>query len=403
VTNRSNISELNVNVLDLTRDSARSLRQMYESLGVSSSILGSFRTPSSSILDDIRKLGLGIDKNQLLSALSTLGLANPTPRFDVRALGLMKFDGLTAMDPSLGLSSDLIKLMSVQKAILPQSLMTDIEQVTRFTRSLGTASDLAATFQAMDRNQLLSTVASYRDMTKAIGNLPSWLRPESPLEAMRPSWEVAAGLALAGIGRPGLVHDALSAIHSARAETAGFEAVVQMLEAVDEAEDDLDDRVLIVLRSYAAGLIDLLEQSKDWVQRQGLMAMLMLILGIIGVYDNHRSRVDADIQTKIAVEQDHSTHAQAEIARHRDDLTQSLSRFLAEKDANNDARVLNRAAPLRATPQPKGFILRQLYPDDRVRVLEVQDSWARVEVYGYSSENVIKGWVNRRALRLYQR
>ena len=113
-------------------------------------------------------------------------------------------------------------------------------------------------------------------MTKAIGNLPSWLRPESPLEAMRPSWEVAAGLALAGIGRPGLVHDALSAIHSARAETAGFEAVVQMLEAADEAEDDLDDRVLIVLRSYAAGLIDLLEQSKDWVQRQGLMAMLML-------------------------------------------------------------------------------------------------------------------------------
>jgi hypothetical protein len=114
VTNRSKILELNV--LDLTRDSARSLRQMYESLGVSSSILGSFRTPSSSILDDIRKLGLGTDKNQLLSALSTLGLAHQTPRFEVRALGLMKFDGLTAMDPSLGRSSDLMKLMSVQKS-----------------------------------------------------------------------------------------------------------------------------------------------------------------------------------------------------------------------------------------------------------------------------------------------
>jgi hypothetical protein len=176
-----------------------------------------------------------------------------------------------------------------------------------------------------------------------------------------------------------------------------------MLEAADEAEDDLDDRVLIVLRSYAAGLIGLLEQSKDWVQRQGLMAMLMLILGIIGVYDNHRSRVDADIQTKIAggTEPQHPrTSRNCPASRRPYPEPVSLPRG---EDPNKDARVLNRTAPLRATPQPKGFILRQLYPDDRVRVLEVQGGWARVEVYGYSSENVIKGCVNRRALRLYER
>ena len=78
MTNRSKILELNV--LDLTRDSARSLRQMYETLGVASSIPGSLRMPSSNILDDISKLGLGTDKNHLLSALSTLGLVSTKPR-----------------------------------------------------------------------------------------------------------------------------------------------------------------------------------------------------------------------------------------------------------------------------------------------------------------------------------
>jgi hypothetical protein len=49
---------------------------------------------------------------------------------------------------------------------------------------------------------------------------------------------------------------------------------------------------------------------------------------------------------------------------------------------------------------PRTFlILRKVYPDDRVRVLDAAGKWAQVEVYEYHSEKVAKGWINRRVLR----
>jgi hypothetical protein len=52
------------------------------------------------------------------------------------------------------------------------------------------------------------------------------------------------------------------------------------------------------------------------------------------------------------------------------------------------------------SPEADGKIMRQLYPDDLVRVLDVKDAWAHVEVFQYNSEQLITGWVNRRALRV---
>jgi SH3-like domain-containing protein len=81
---------------------------------------------------------------------------------------------------------------------------------------------------------------------------------------------------------------------------------------------------------------------------------------------------------------------------------QTLERQVAQLDRASDpnVRVVAQPAPLRLEPHAKASIIRKLYPDDRVRVQEVKDGWALVEVYEYKSEATITGWVNRRALRM---
>jgi hypothetical protein len=86
-----------------------------------------------------------------------------------------------------------------------------------------------------------------------------------------------------------------------------------------------------------------------------------------------------------------------EITEHLQILEQRVAQLDLASDRN--IRVVAQMAPLRLEPRAKAPIIRQLYPDDRVRVQDVKDGWALVEVYEYKSEATTTGWVNRRALR----
>src|SRR6185437_15843406 len=108
----------------------------------------------------------------------------------------------------------------------------------------------------------------------------------------------------------------------------------------------------------------------------------------------------ADIQKELAIKQDGT--AQSEIAERNEELKKALAQFTQEHEKDRNLRVLVRSAPLRATPQAGGKFMRQLYPDDLVRVLDVKDGWAHVEVFQYNSEQLINGWINRRVLRIRQ-
>jgi hypothetical protein len=110
--------------------------------------------------------------------------------------------------------------------------------------------------------------------------------------------------------------------------------------------------------------------------------------------------VDADIQKDLTIKQDGSAHS--EIAERNEELKKALAQFKREHEKDRNLRVLARSAPLRMTPEADGKIMRQLYPDDLVRVLDVKDGWAHVEVFQYNSEQLINGWINRRVLRIRQ-
>jgi hypothetical protein len=394
-----------------TRELSSSLTELYKSMGVSSSILRTIQMPNIGLLSDLGKMVAGTGIDQLLGQLSGLASAYHMNRFDIRELGFSGFSGLETMVRSLNLSPELMGLGSGPGLNLSKSIFADLSVIASFTRSMGITPDLATMFQSTGYMNQAPAIEGLSEMTRAISNLPTWLKPASLQQAFQPSWEIAASLGIAGIGRPGLIQDALRAIYTERVQTAGFEAAIEMLQIADDADGDVADRVLLVLRTYVAGIVDLLAQSKDWVAQQGLIQILMLILVIATYHENHLSRLDADTQTQLALEQARdarassspaSSLAKQEIAQHLDQIDRDVSQLLKDRETSQDVRVLIRMAPLRATPDARGTIIRQLYPDDRVRLIEIQNGWARVEVYEYKSETVINGWMSRRVLRLCQ-
>jgi hypothetical protein len=173
-----------------------------------------------------------------------------------------------------------------------------------------------------------------------------------------------------------------------------------MLQVADEAaEEEFAERVLQLLQKYSAAFITLLGQTTDWVQRQGLVNILTFLLTAYVAVENHRSRVDSDVQTQLAIEQASETHQ--EIADRKQELENVLSEFEDQQEKKDKhLRVLVRTAPLRMSPEADGKIMRQLYPDDLVRVVDIKEGWAHVEVFQYNSEQLINGWVSRRALRV---
>jgi hypothetical protein len=117
---------------------------------------------------------------------------------------------------------------------------------------------------------VLSAMESMRAIEAALKGLPAWMKPLSTLQVLQPSWEIVSGLGAVGVGRPTLVQDIIGGLYAERAETVGFEAVVQMLQVADEAaEEEFAERVLQLLQRYSASFIPLLGQTTDWVQRQG--------------------------------------------------------------------------------------------------------------------------------------
>ncbi len=280
-----------------------------------------------------------------------------------------------------------------------------ISSISELTHSLARIPDMSALLRTQGLSGLGAQASVFDPISRAAESLPDWLRPGSVFQAFQPSWELTAGLGLAGLTRPGLVHDALAAIHNERNKTVGFETAVQLLELADESGTQVADSIVAILRSYVSDLLDLLAQTKDWLRRQGLISVLALIFAAISCYLGWEQVTLGQEQLEFArhsVAPDPSS-AQLEILEQLQILNRGIASLEVVGRRDREERVVVRPTPLRKEPNATGAIVRRVYPDDRVRVLEVQRSWARVELYGYNSEAIDNGWLNRSALRQPER
>jgi hypothetical protein len=291
-----------------------------------------------------------------------------------------------------------VGLALARQATISKSVYAELDRINGITHHLREMSGLSVMSQIAGQGSVFSEMVGLKSLEAALKGIPAWMKPLSALQAVQPSWEIASSLGAVGIGRPTLIQDVIGSLHVERHKTISFEAVVQMMEVADEADDEIAERVLQLLRIYAGLFIELLAETKDWVKRQGLMAMLMLFLGTYTALEGRWTRIDADVQKDLAIKQDSNAHS--EIAERDKELKKALAQFKQEHEKDRNLRVLVRSAPLLMTPEADGKIMRQLHPDDLVRVLDVKDGWAHVEVFQYSSEQLINGWINRRVLRV---
>jgi hypothetical protein len=245
--------------------------------------------------------------------------------------------------------------------------------------------------------------------TRAMHDLPDWLKPRGAADMLLPSWQVTARLGCAGVVPASLVRDILDEIHQTRADTIAFEAAVEMAEGIDGEVNYLADLTLFLLRKYRTIIIDLASGAVDFVKREGIIATISLFVALASLYENHASRIYSAEQTDLAREQaelardgdaSEPTPIQHEIAEYLQTLQQQIAQINVDRTADLNMRVVIQTAPLRLEPNAKAIVLRRVYPDDRVRVLDVKDGWALVEVYEYKSEATTTGWINRRVLRL---
>lgn len=303
---------------------------------------------------------------------------------------------ITALIQNLGVSSRWINHLKSPVLDSLNATFASFSSITSLTRDLRLTPDLTSILQAARIDAHHSVYGELNEISRTIQTLPDWLKPLSSLQAFQPSWEMTATLGLAGYGRPSLIHDLVGAISVERVPTTSFEALVQMLEAADEDEAYLAERALHILKSYSAAILELIAQTKDWIAQQGLLSIMIFLISVATLYETHLSRLDADAALKPSA-------AQHEMVNQLDEIDQALSRIEKAQTPTRDARVVIRTAPLRQLPSTKGMIVRQVYPDDPVRVITVQGGWAQVEVYEYNSEHVVVGWISRRVLRLQER
>ena len=247
----------------------------------------------------------------------------------------------------------------------------------------------------------------------ATRGLPDWLKPTAASDMLLASWTRTAGFGAVGMATPGLIHDVLGALHRARPDTFAFDVAVTLAESFDQPGEVGAEQAADLLQRYTEALIAAYLTTKDWVVREGLFNMLILIMAAASLYcsagsyyEGHLSRLDSDEQTvfaRSAAASPEPAAALREIARHVEAMDHALRDRDAAHEADRDARVVIQSAPLRMAPDAKAPVIRMVYPDDRVRVQEVKGSWALVEVFEYKSEATVTGWINRRMLRMLGR
>ena len=243
--------------------------------------------------------------------------------------------------------------------------------------------------------------------TPGVGFVPRGL---SEAMAVAPGFQLTAGLGLVGrVGR-GVAADILHHYEDGGDEDAAPSAV--FVTARDGARG-LDDgglsaeQVDEIISAVRDQISTELARERDPVRRLGLMEILLFILtfvgtasGVFGAYVGYESLVVGQESLALAQAQTKAPPDPARLGPKLDQLHKDLRADKAQaRGADEAARYVHRDTPLRADPDGSGLLLRMVYFDQTLRVIDERGAWVKVEVYDYHAGAVTRGWMSRRRLR----
>jgi hypothetical protein len=221
-----------------------------------------------------------------------------------------------------------------------------------------------------------------------------------------PGFQMAAAMGLDNAVARGLVSDVLHSYDAPAPHAPVFAEALESIAIVD-AGVFTDAEAISYLQRVAGWLMSAIQAEPDIIRRNGLLSFLIFVMAVIGCYTG----IDGLIVSKhsLAVAEETLTVAKAD-PTHNDvealiNATRAVGEAVkagqqSEAAAHDRIRYVVDRTPLRVEPQAYGLLLRQLYPDQVLRVIGERDDWVEVEAFDYSTDAPMRGWVSRRRLRL---
>lgn len=205
---------------------------------------------------------------------------------------------------------------------------------------------------------------------------------------VRPGFQATANVALEGLAPMGPVAEllrrydetvdapAMSAVHGTvrlfDAENAGIEA---FMDAFDRAWEMV---------------VEALRLSPDLLRNSAFIAWLGTLAAIAGA-GLVAYQVFGPPPASVTQRMDQSN-------RELHHINDQLAAQRQSDEARKHIRYVLDVVNLRTEPNRRAQVVRLVYPDQPVRVIETKGEWAKVEVFDYGSDRSVLGWISRRHL-----
>ncbi len=284
------------------------------------------------------------------------------------------------MSPALAAIS---QIQSIRRHVTPN--LSALTEISQSIKAITAMTDQFAFLKATHRQFI---IPEWIDRVSAISNMK--LGIDLPVY-FQPGFRVTSGLALSGLIPAGVGAGILGSYDESDDEdTPYFSGALSAAHAYDATPDI---SVLIAsnnrLSEQFAKFCDDIAREKDSVKRSATISLILAILGLV-----------MGLPGFIDVLTDQSEQHLAKIEEQQKEILTVIEAARAEAKADKNIRYLHHRSPLRTEANSKSPIERYIYPDQDVRVIEVRDDWAYVEVFTYEREALIRGWIYRGNLRI---
>lgn len=211
-----------------------------------------------------------------------------------------------------------------------------------------------------------------------------------------PGFQVAAALGLQHRAPRGPVADVLQYYDGVDDRAAPtFASALDTVHAFDDDDADPPKVETFVVKFWALASA-LIANERDVVRRNGLMGIATFVLAMASVSAAiYYGEKTLEIARGGASAKD--VAAQTAVQR---EILRELKGHGDASPVDPRVRYVHADAPLRAEPDGHALVLRIVYVDQTLRVVDERGAWVKVEVFDFHAERNVTGWINRRRLRL---
>ena len=222
-----------------------------------------------------------------------------------------------------------------------------------------------------------------------------------------PGYQLVAAVGLSTQSAHGLVAEILGNYGEPPVEeTPMFAAALDSTSLIDGGGTSPAQTVNF-LAAFAYKILGLTGEEPDPVRRQALFTVygfiITLLVSAAGTVAGTLDAYYGSVQVELAREAQEEA-ADPKVVEELRDANQRIAALEAQQRLalaeDRSLRYVHARTPLRVDPHGKALMIRYIYQDQVLRVLETRDNWVQIETIEYSAEKPLRGWVHRRAIHL---